>query len=312
MNPDARAAQARTATHWQRFSVPYEFPVVFTEGVFDPENPVLRDVLTRLEPAKRHRAVFFVDDGLKAAHASLPDAIVRYAECHRDAIELACAPVLVPGGEKIKAELHFVESVQQTLFDLHVDRHSYVIAVGGGAVLDAVGLVAALPFDAARMGGRFIDLFRGTSAEASLPVAGTREAATGDVLYQLLVGLVVTGGLFPVVLSALVRGFAWVRLGAWVPGEAAVLHLVGLAGGAMATGFAVGAPVAAAAMAVDALVGRASRAAPQANLQEMGSPLKILGGGALLWLGVGVLCERLLAGVHGVEEALALLAEVAR
>ena len=74
MNPDARAAQARTTTHWQRFSVPYEFPVVFTEGVFDPENPVLRDVLCRLEPAKRHRVVFFVDDGLKAGHASLADA----------------------------------------------------------------------------------------------------------------------------------------------------------------------------------------------------------------------------------------------
>ena len=44
----------------------------------------------------------------------------------------------------------------------------------------SVGLVAALPFDAARMGGRFIDLFRGTSAEASLPMAGSRESATGD------------------------------------------------------------------------------------------------------------------------------------
>ncbi|MBM3353652.1 MAG: 3-dehydroquinate synthase [Betaproteobacteria bacterium] len=143
MSPDARAAQPRTATHWQRFSVPYEFPVVFTEGVFDADNPALREVLARLEPAKRHRAVFFVDDGLKAGHAALPEQIARYAERHRDALELPCPPVLVPGGEKIKAELHFVESIQQTLFDLHIDRHSYVVAVGGGAVLDAVGLVAA-------------------------------------------------------------------------------------------------------------------------------------------------------------------------
>lgn len=132
--------QARTATHWQRFSVPYEFPVVFTEGVFDPENTALREVLCRLEPAKRHRAVFFVDDGLGAPPLA---AITAYAERHRDAIELACPPVAVPGGEKIKTELHFVESMQQTLFDLRLDRHSYVVAVGGGAVLDAVGLVAA-------------------------------------------------------------------------------------------------------------------------------------------------------------------------
>jgi len=143
MAADARSTQARTATHWQRFSVPYEFPVVFTEGVFDPENPALRDVLCRLEPAKRHRVVVFVDDGLSSARAPLTEAIVQYAQRHSDVMELACAPVAVPGGEKIKSDLHFVESVQQTLFDLHIDRHSFVIAVGGGAVLDAIGLVAS-------------------------------------------------------------------------------------------------------------------------------------------------------------------------
>ena len=143
MAADARSTQARTATHWQRFSVPYEFPVVFTEGVFDPENPALRDVLCRLEPAKRHRVVVFVDDGLSAARAPLHEAIAKYAQRHSDVMELACAPVAVPGGEKIKSDLHFVESIQQKLFELHIDRHSYVIAVGGGAVLDAVGLVAA-------------------------------------------------------------------------------------------------------------------------------------------------------------------------
>lgn len=143
MTPDTRSTQARTATHWQRFSVPYEFPIVFTEGVFDPENPVLRDVLCRLEPAKRHRVVVFVDDGLNAGRAPLTEKIVQYAQRHGEVMELACAPVVVPGGEKIKSDLHFVESLQQTLFDLRIDRHSFVIAVGGGAVLDAVGLIAA-------------------------------------------------------------------------------------------------------------------------------------------------------------------------
>ena len=137
------STHARTDTHWQRFAVHYEFPVVFTEGVFDPENPALRDALCRLEPAKRHRAVFFYDDGLEAGRAPLSEAIRKYAQRHAGAIELACAPIALPGGEKIKSELHFVESIQQTLFELRLDRHSYVVAVGGGAVLDAVGLVAA-------------------------------------------------------------------------------------------------------------------------------------------------------------------------
>jgi flagellar biosynthetic protein FliR/type III secretion protein T len=176
----------------------------------------------------------------------------------------------------------------------------------------SIGLIAALPFDTARMGGRFIDLFRGTSAEASLPAAGSRESATGDGLYQLLVGLVVTGGLFPVVLSGLLRGFGVVGLGAFVPSEAATRYVVTLAGGAMATGLAVGAPVAAAVLTVDCLMGMASRAAPQMNLQDLGAPLRILGGGAILWLAVGVFCERLLAGVAQLEDALLLLGEAAR
>ena len=75
MAADAKTTQARTATHWQRFSVPYEYPVVFTEGVFDPDNPALREVLCRLEPAKRHRVVFFVDDGLLAGRAQLLEKI---------------------------------------------------------------------------------------------------------------------------------------------------------------------------------------------------------------------------------------------
>ena len=88
-----------TATHWQRFSVPYEFPVVFTEGVFDPGNPALRDVLCRLEPSKRHRVVFFVDDGLVGTGASrtaLLESITKYAQAYSASIELACEPIAVP------------------------------------------------------------------------------------------------------------------------------------------------------------------------------------------------------------------------
>ncbi|HEX5091571.1 MAG TPA: 3-dehydroquinate synthase [Burkholderiales bacterium] len=143
MAAEIRTTPAAAGTYWQRFAVPYEFPVVFTEGLFRPDNPVLRDVLCRLEPAKRHRAVFFVDDGLAGGGAPLIEAITAYAAHHADALELACPPVPLPGGEKIKTDLHFVESIQQRLFELHVDRHSFVVAVGGGAVLDAVGLVAA-------------------------------------------------------------------------------------------------------------------------------------------------------------------------
>ena len=136
-------AETAGAVHWQRFSVPYEYPVCFTEGLFEPANPALRDAVCRMEPDARHRCIVFVDDGVLAARPGLTGEIKGYAAHHKRHIDLVQDPIQVPGGEKIKSEMHFVEQMQQTLFDHHIDRHSFVIAIGGGAVLDAVGLVAA-------------------------------------------------------------------------------------------------------------------------------------------------------------------------
>jgi flagellar biosynthesis protein FliR len=157
----------------------------------------------------------------------------------------------------------------------------------------ALGLIASLPFDAARMGGRFIDLFRGSSAEAALPMAGTKEAATGDALYHLLLAVGSAGVLLPAMLSSLTKSYALVAPGTFVHTEDIALHLAGLVGSAFATGFAIGAPIAALQLTIDACLGLASRAAPNMNLQETGAPLRILGGGAVLWLLVAVIASRL-------------------
>lgn len=146
MDTDARTADTGSdapSTHWQEFAVRYSYPVVFTEALFAPGNPSLADALRRLERDKRHRCLVFVDNGLLAARPALADEIAAYAGAHAAHMELVTAPLPVPGGERIKAELHFVEQMQQALYDHHIDRHSYVIAIGGGAVLDAVGLVAS-------------------------------------------------------------------------------------------------------------------------------------------------------------------------
>ena len=138
-----RASTRLDAVSMQRFAVTFEYPVHFTEGLFDPDNTILADVLGRLEPDRRHRCLVFVDDGLLAQQPSLADDIVSYAARHQRRMELVAPPKPVPGGETIKNELFHVEQMQRVLFDHHIDRHSFVIVIGGGAVLDAVGLVAA-------------------------------------------------------------------------------------------------------------------------------------------------------------------------
>jgi 3-dehydroquinate synthase len=127
----------------QKFSVPFEYPVYFTNDLFSPDNPVLLKTLCRIESEKRHRIIIFIDDGVIAAMPELPEHISDYCDVHKQQIKLVCNPVTMPAGEKLKSELHYIEQMQQHLADYRLDRHSYVLAIGGGALLDAVGLVAA-------------------------------------------------------------------------------------------------------------------------------------------------------------------------
>ena len=57
----------------------------------------------------------------------------------------------IPGGEACKDGLKFAERVAKICFDHGVNRHGAVIAIGGGAVLDAVGFGAAIAHRGVRM-----------------------------------------------------------------------------------------------------------------------------------------------------------------
>jgi len=136
------AGDAMTEIAWQRFSVPYEFPVAFTSGLFDPANPLLADMIARREPDKRHRALAYVDGGVAAAFPDLRALVHGYFGTHAARLDLVDLQV-IPGGETVKTELTWIEGIQDAIHARGIDRHSCVIAIGGGAVLDMVGLAAA-------------------------------------------------------------------------------------------------------------------------------------------------------------------------
>lgn len=133
----------RSACYLQSFAVPYEFPVYFTEHLFAHDNPVFRETLLRRESGKRHRFVVFIDANVAASFPSLEHDIAGYAGVHADAMELVARPETVPGGEPCKNDPSLVPRLQQRLVDLGIDRHAYVVGIGGGAFLDLIGYVAA-------------------------------------------------------------------------------------------------------------------------------------------------------------------------
>src|SRR5262245_63216347 len=99
----------------QRFTVAYEYPVHFTERLFSPDNSILRDTVTRLEPTRRHRCIAFVDDGLCAVRPTLISEIEAYADAHAAAIELVMAPAKVPRGEETRNVLFHSTATSQVL-----------------------------------------------------------------------------------------------------------------------------------------------------------------------------------------------------
>ena len=129
--------------HWQKFEVPYEFPVCFTEDVFNKNNELFVDIIRKKEKDKRHNIIFFIDEGITKHYDGLITELKQYINEYDKYLHLVTDPILVPGGEKIKSDLYFIEQIQESINQFNIDRHSYVIAIGGGAVLDAIGLVAA-------------------------------------------------------------------------------------------------------------------------------------------------------------------------
>ena len=126
----------------QRFSVDYTFPVYFTHDAFDPGNPVLADA-AREGGGSRRRVLVVLDSGVIRVTPGLTERIRRYTEAHRETLELAAPPFVVRGGEVCKREPLEVDRIHALVERHGLCRHSFVIVVGGGAVLDAAGYAAA-------------------------------------------------------------------------------------------------------------------------------------------------------------------------
>ena len=134
---------SRNTTLIQRITVPFEFPVIFTHGLFDPGNPTF-ERLMRDAGSGPHRLIICVDQGLMEPFPNLLDEVHAYLKPHADWLIEAHTPLLVPGGEAAKNGWNVVREIMTAIGNAHLDRHSFVLAIGGGSLLDIVGFAAAL------------------------------------------------------------------------------------------------------------------------------------------------------------------------
>lgn len=128
----------------QSFSIKFEFPVYFTSAVFKAENTLLNDFLQQSSSTGITRKILFVvDEDVANATPTLIADIKAYFAVH-NTVSLVPDIIVVPGGEVVKSSETYFSQVLETVNKYGIDRHSYIAAVGGGAVLDMVGYAAAV------------------------------------------------------------------------------------------------------------------------------------------------------------------------
>jgi 3-dehydroquinate synthase len=135
----------------QEIQVAFRYPVHFTTGVFTTSNRLVRDLVRTADGQTPARAVVVVDDGVVRAHPDLVASIDRYCVEHEAAVTLAAPVLVLPGGEQVKNDPRHTERLLEVMSAAGLCRHSYLIAVGGGAVLDVAGFAAAIAHRGVRL-----------------------------------------------------------------------------------------------------------------------------------------------------------------
>lgn len=125
-------------------SLSWRHRVLFVSGVFNPSACVLRNVLASEERGYKTKAIVVMDEGLVRSRPALAHEIELWFAAHADVVELVAPPLVLPGGEQVKNSPEIPQQLLAVLEKHHIDRHSFVVAVGGGALLDVVGFVAAV------------------------------------------------------------------------------------------------------------------------------------------------------------------------
>lgn len=124
----------------QNFTVNYNYEIHFTQHLFRPDNPLFREVI---DAQRVTNIAFIIDAGVADHHPELIHQITAYIQSS-DYLKLAASPLIVPGGEQVKNDLQYYDQTLSLINEAKIDRHAYLVAIGGGAVLDMVGFAAAV------------------------------------------------------------------------------------------------------------------------------------------------------------------------
>lgn len=135
----------------QEFNISFGYDVAFTEGLFKPSNPLFAQQVETDPEKPVPKLLFILDEGVVRHHETLFEQILAYGEAYEGQFSIIQKPIILPGGEAAKNDPDLVQGILEEVERAEIDRHSYLVAVGGGAVIDAAGYAAAIAHRGVRL-----------------------------------------------------------------------------------------------------------------------------------------------------------------
>jgi len=119
-------------------TVSFQHRIRFTRAAFAPGNRLVAELLVT---RGRSKVLVFVEKGLRGFFPQLEGEIQDYFS---DLSGLRLTGVeWLAGGEEAKRDAQVYQAAMAAIERHHIDRHSYVVVIGGGAFLDVIGFAAA-------------------------------------------------------------------------------------------------------------------------------------------------------------------------
>lgn len=125
------------------FKVTYTYGLHFSVNIFKLENTLFKDIVASARKNEPIKLLFVVDDGVLKSHPHLEESIIEYCHSYKDQLEITQL-ISLPGGEKVKNDESYLNLILHAIEHQKICRHSFVVAIGGGALIDLTGYVAAI------------------------------------------------------------------------------------------------------------------------------------------------------------------------
>ena len=125
----------------QSFTINYNYSIFFSENIFNVQNNILTKVFEGITTPRK--ILILVEDIILLKFNNITHDINLYFESNLKNIKIVAINSQL-GGEICKNEPNRVSNIIELVNLNKVDRHSFIMVIGGGAFIDMVGYAATI------------------------------------------------------------------------------------------------------------------------------------------------------------------------